>query len=128
MENNPFYEHAQEYFAFGRHHLADRWGGYSEGARAGAVYQARRQFERALRREIKIEETQWADAIAEQALALLVNSGIAVQRGEGDAFTLQAQANATVGDGLSPAIEMAGEFSREALRAAGWNGVSILRG
>lgn len=126
--DNQFIEHANGYFAFGSHHLADRWAGYSEGARAGAVCQAHRQFERALGRAIAADEARWTDAIAEQALALLVNSGVATQKGEGDTLTLQAQAQSNVGDGFSPAIEMAGGFSREALRVAGWNGVSILRG
>lgn len=125
---NPFYDHAGEYFAFGNHHLADRWAAYSEGARMGSVTQALRQFERALRRTIAPDEERWADAIAEQALALLVNSGVALSRGENDAYTLAAQSQAAVGDGANPAIEMAGGFSREALRVAGWNGVAILKG
>lgn len=128
MLANPFYDHASGYFAFGNHHLADRWAAYSEGARRGAVTQALRQFERALRRVIAPNEERWANAVAEQALALLVNSGVAMQRGETDAYALAAQSQAAVGDGANPTIEMAGGFSREALRVAGWNGVAILRG
>lgn len=53
MEDDIF-DFARRYFAFGNHPQADRWTGYSEGARRGALAHARRQFD------------------AEQAFALLV--------------------------------------------------------
>lgn len=42
------YEGAQAYFAYGAHPLADRWAGYSEGAKKGALSYAAKQFSRAL--------------------------------------------------------------------------------
>lgn len=52
--DNDLFDFVQGYFAFGNHPQADRWAGYSEGARRGALAHARRQFD------------------AEQAFALLV--------------------------------------------------------
>lgn len=44
MEDDLF-DFARRYFAFGNHPQADRWAGYSEGARRGALAHARRQFD-----------------------------------------------------------------------------------
>ena len=36
MQIDHIYDGAQAYFAYGAHPLADRWAGYSEGARRGS--------------------------------------------------------------------------------------------
>lgn len=52
------YESAQAYFAYGAHHLADRWAGYSEGARKGALSYAAKQFSRALGYAVDLSRTK----------------------------------------------------------------------
>lgn len=115
------------YFSFGNHPLADRWMGYSEGARMGAIRHAVRQFSDALRHSPDLEQERWQRAIAEQALALLILGRVAQGPGESDAWVLQSQAGA-VNDATLPEVEMAGPFALSALRAAGWSGHVTLRG
>lgn len=52
------YEGAQAYFAYGAHPLADRWSGYSEGARKGALSYAAKQFSRALGYAVDLSRTK----------------------------------------------------------------------
>ncbi len=42
MEDDLF-DFARRYFAFGNHPQADRWAGYSDGARRGALAHAARE-------------------------------------------------------------------------------------
>jgi hypothetical protein len=127
MQIDQIYDGAQAYFAYGAHPLADRWAGYSEGARRGALTYAVKQFSRALTYAVPLDRENWREAVYEQAIALLVTNRVARTPGEGDAWTLQAQAEASTAAGV-PDIEMVGPFSAEALRAAGWNGHAIMRG
>lgn len=118
---------ASEYFAFGRHHLADRWRGYSEGARLGALNYAQKQFTRAAVGKVDFTQQKWQEAVCEQALFLLRDGRVAQQRGEKDAYTLQAQADASsAADGVE--LPSVGGISVEALRAIGWTGTVAFRG
>ena len=129
--DNDLFEFAQGYFAFGNHPQADRWAGYSEGARRGALAHARQQFDDALATPIDWAAERWRRAAAEQAFALLVLGGVANARavggGEHDALTIAAQAAGDTGQ-ETPPVEMAGPFAKAALRAAGWGGHVALRG
>lgn len=127
MDDDALLTLANDYFGFGNHPLADRWGGYAEGSRLGALRHAVRQFGDALRRPIDLAEERWQRAVAEQALALLVLGRVAQASGDADAWNLQAQAGA-LNDAALPEIEMSGPFARSALRAAGWSGHITLRG
>ena len=127
MDNDTLYTIAQGYFAFGAHHLADRWGGYSEGARRGALNTAVRQFSRALSKDVDLTQRKWQDAICEQAIALLVYGRVARAAGETDAYSLQAQSEGSAAMD-TPDIPMMGGFSVEALRACGWTGNIAMRG
>lgn len=128
MDNDTLYTIAQGYFAFGAHHLADRWVGYSEGARRGALNTAVRQFSRALSKDVNLTQRKWQDAICEQALALLVYGRVAMNaRSEGDVYTLAQQAEGSAAID-TPDIPMMGGFSVEALRACGWTGNIAMRG
>lgn len=129
MEEQDLMDFAEAYFAFGNHPQADRWAGYSEGARRGALVHARRQFADAVRGEVDFAEERWRRACAEQALALLVIGRVAnnaAAGGERDAWELAQQAAGTEAD--APAVEMAGPFAAAALRAAGWGGHVAVRG
>ena len=68
--DNDLFDFAQRYFAFSSHPQADRWAGYSEGARRGALAHARRQFADALATPIDWAAERWRRAAAEQAFAL----------------------------------------------------------
>jgi hypothetical protein len=126
VDNDTLYIIAERYFAFGAHHLADRWGGYSEGARRGALNSATRQFSRALSKAVDLDQTKWQEAVCEQAIALLVYGRVARNAGEADAYSLQAQSESNTAD--TPDIPMMGGFSVEALRACGWTGNIAMRG
>lgn len=130
MEDDLF-DFSRRYFAFGNHPQADRWAGYSEGARRGALAHAARQFADALGRAPDWTRENWRRAAAEQALALLILGRVANARasggGEHDAWELAAQAAGDTGQDAPP-VEMAGPFAKEALRAAGWGGHVALRG
>ena len=120
---------AEAYFAFGNHPQADRWAGWSEGARRGALAHARRQFRDAVRGAVDWGEDRWLRACAEQAFALLALGRVAnnaAAGGERDAWELAQQAAGAEAD--APAVEMAGPFAAAALRAAGWGGHVAVRG
>lgn len=118
---------ADEYFAFGAHPLADRWRGYSEGARLGALNYAQKQFSRALSAPMDVTQTRWQEAVCEQAIFLLRDTRVAQQKGERDVYTLQAQAEASNAPD-APDMPSVGGISVEALRAVGWGGTIAFRG
>lgn len=118
---------ANDYFAFGSHPLADRWCGYSEGARLGALNYAQKQFSRALSAPMDVTQTRWQEAVCEQAIYLLRDARIAQHTGEGDTYTLQAQAEASNAPDAPDMPSVCG-ISVEALRAIGWSGTIAFRG
>lgn len=122
-------ENADIYFSGDNHTMSAVWSAYTETQRKAALATARRNIERSLHRTLKDSQTDGDDirddfAVFEQALFELRKRPMS-NANEGQPYPV-AQ-DAVLAQGAEAVRSRFPQWSDEALRWLGWNGVAVIR-